>query len=147
MAVKHFEKDGVVLCGTKGNVVEKTTVKSEVTCKRCLKKLSTPAHKEVSKKSTTVTDLDFIEHKKFGFCLDFGRDTILKVGDELDEKVGVMMFLTPAGMFSTSARFASAQVREFASENQINALKEWFAGVKASKGFVTVADIKEKFVK
>jgi hypothetical protein len=147
MAVTHFEIDGNILCGSKAKTIKSSAVKEDVTCKRCLKKLETPADKTLKKVSKKKINIKFIEHKRFGFCLEINNDAILKLGDDLDERVGIMIMFTNAGMMSTSARF-TGPVSQMITKKELDFLKEWFYNKRNENGKVNdiyVSDCKEAF--
>ena len=145
--VTHFEKEGKIFCGSKAKAPVTTSIKSDVTCKRCLKKLEgskSPKVKKATKKSVVGKGgIEFVEDKKHGFGLTVGRDTLLKLGDSMDSKIGVITFFNPLGIMTTSVKFASPTVEQIVSVNEINFLRDLFASLKSEKEHVLVSDVKE----
>lgn len=147
MAVKHFENDGKILCGTKGKNPNITNIKDDVTCKRCLKKLETPSEKTLKKKSKKKLRIYFVENKKFGYCLEINNDALLKLGDNLDDKIGVMIMFKNSGMSSCSMKF-TGPVTQMIKTNELNFLREWFFEKRHElNNNLTVLDCKKAFSK
>lgn len=148
----HFSLDEVTaFCGTKTKTVPTVTLDKElVTCKRCLKKLSTPVKvKKVSKaKKEAVVGkggISFTENEKHGYCLTVGRDTLLRLGKKLSDKIGVMMLMSDLGMMSTSMKLAG-DVEQLISHNEAVYLRDWFQNKKKdNNGLVFVSDVMEAF--
>lgn len=96
--VTHFVKDGQVVCGTKAKSPVTTETFSDVTCKKCMKKMETSTHGAKA-----------VEDRKHGFCLEFKNGKLLKIGDELDKEVGMMVIMDHTGHTVTSMKMANTR--------------------------------------
>ena len=138
MTVSHFTKDGKApFCGTKARKNAPTLVdnKEDVTCKKCKKSMST--HNQ---------GITFHESRKHGFYLQINRQSILKLGGNIDGKIGVMSMMKGDGALSTSIKFASNNLMQFTNMKTINYLKRVFNSMKESNGdYIRVSDVKDMF--
>ena len=96
--VTHFVKDGKVLCGTKAKAPVTSETFSEVTCKRCLKKAE-----------TNTNGAKAVEDRKHGFCLEFKNGKILKLGNDLNMEVGMMVVMDKTGHTVTSMKLSNTR--------------------------------------
>jgi len=159
MAVKHFEVDGKIICGTKVKTPITTEVKELVTCKRCIKKLGikdnsiltkkTPKKKKPVKNATKRSQPSYIKYvndRKWGHCLQVSHGTLVKFGDELEDRVNIIVLIATTGMMSTSMRFSN--VLQILSVKEANFLRGWFINHKMHNGGrVLVSEVKEAFSK
>jgi len=136
--VLHYQEvDGKVICETTKENVETTDLKTEVTCKKCLRKIKALSRKKINK-------IKFIEDRKWGFCLKI-RTVFLKLGDNLDSKIGTMILVNDAGMLSTSMKMYG-NVLDLLSIKEANYLRSWFLNFSMGNGgTVLVSDVKEAF--
>ena len=136
--VLHYQEvDGKIICETTKENVETTDLKTEVTCKKCLRKIKALSRKKIN-------TIKFIEDRKWGFCLKI-RTVFLKLGDNLDSKIGTMILVNDAGMLSTSMKMYG-NVLDLLSIKEANYLRGWFLNFSMSNGgTVLVSDVKEAF--
>lgn len=151
MTVHYTAAENTTLCGTKSkNVPTLTTDKALVDCKRCLKKLNAPVKEvKVAKKNKTVSkgkgNVEYVKHERHGHCLSVGRGTLLRLGKDLNAKVGVMTLGNELGMTSTSMKFAGGAA-QLISDNEVEFLRNSFTELKkVNNGVVLVADVVKAF--
>jgi len=167
MAVKHFVTKNNIICGTKAKKPLTTEVKELVTCKRCLKKLGIvipkkdatqkpkkdatqkPKNRTIEKNQTKrkkPLGIHYIKDKKWGHCLKINSNVLLKIGDDLDDKVNVLIIISTEGMMSTSMKFANTL--QLLKVKEANYLRGWFINHKMHNGGVVyVHEVKEAFEK
>jgi len=163
MSVKHFQSiaGGDAICGTKGKSPEFANNVNLITCKKCLKildKMENPTPKK--KKSTTIErtipknltkrkkpkNLKFIDDRKWGYCLQVNASTLLKLGENLNDKITIMTLITDSGIMSTSMQFYN--VNQILSIKESNYLRGWFINHKMHNGGkVLISEVKEAFEK
>ena len=138
MTVKHFTKNNKTpFCGTKArkNAPVLVDTKEQVTCKKCKKAMT--SHNQ---------GITFHESRKHRFYLQLNRYTMLKLGCDLDGKIGVMSMMKADAIVSTSIKFASSNLTQFVNMKTINYLKKCFNDMKESNGgHVLVSDVKDMF--
>lgn len=119
--VIHYVKDDQVFCGTKSKTPATTEKFSEVTCKRCLKKME-----------TVTGGFKSFEDKKHGYCLAFRNGNILKIGNDIDDEIGTMLFMGKNGISSTSMKISNS--RGFLNKKEEKYLRNYFDTKKNDLG-------------
>ena len=158
MAVKHFMVEDKIICGTKGKSPELAGRVDAITCKRCLKKLDAMENgtltkkvpkKKIPKNATRrkkPSMVEYINDRKWGHCLELAGGTLVKFGDELEDKVNIIVLIAATGMMSTSMRFAN--VLQILKVKEANFLRGWFINHKMHNGGrVLVSEVREAFTK
>ena len=137
MAVKHFDSGNGVLCNTKAKKIESTSIESEVTCKRCLKKLSTMEPRN--------DNIKFVEHKQLKYCLCINDNVFLKLGDDINDRITTMILSKDGSIVSTNMRLGG-KVSQLIPEKDLTFLKEWFMMKKVEQNNnIYVHDCKDFF--
>lgn len=119
--VTHFTEKGQVLCGTKAKAPVTTETFSEVTCKKCLKKME-----------ASTNGAKAVEDRKHGFCLELKGGKLLKIGNELNAEVGMMVVMDKTGHTVTSMKMANT--RGLLDKKEENFFRGYFDTKKSDLG-------------
>ena len=132
----HFEKNGTPICSNAKNIDLRFVFakdKEDITCLKCKKKLSTEAN-----------GLEFYLNKKHGYCVKINRFTHLRLGENLYDKLDILVVLSKDKISSTSCKFASVPIlSQFISIKLINYLRTIFQEMKDrnNRDFLYVQDV------
>lgn len=119
--VTHFIKDGKVLCGTKAKSPATSDVFKDVTCKKCIKKMQTSTHGARS-----------VENRKHGFCLEFNNGNLLRIGNDLNSEIGIIVAMSSQGQTVTSMKMSNT--RGVLDKKQESFFRNYFENKKSELG-------------
>jgi hypothetical protein len=132
MAVTHYNKDGKILCGTKGKAPFYSTDKKKVTCKKCLKKMQSVNYSSKSSDSNNLNPFKIANHKSYKYCLTNNSDAFIKIGDNDTDTVKTIVILNSNGQYGTSMKFAGKN--NPLKKDETDFLKNYFDKKKADLG-------------
>ena len=112
MAVLHYSKN---ICGTKAKNINSTDDKDKVTCKRCLKKMSSSNLGKI--KVEKIKDQVTLSFKRVQFGLKMGINTML-------------LFSAPDGNIFTSTALCGTNIKRNMDEKDRVYFKELFNSLK-----------------
>ena len=158
--VVHLCYNDKILCGTNALNILKSTVKDDVTCKRCLSKLVRlaksagyiePVISEPIKKPEPVKRVEYIEtrdvvfiiDRRYGPCLLFDDKTITKLGDRISDRVGLVTTINSKGKIISGPLLKN--VENITLSSGVETFRTWFRKQKETKEAVLISDIKACF--
>jgi len=162
--VVHLEYNNKVLCGTNASNILKSVNREDVTCKRCLAKLvrldkfnkhenivplklsndkpmvSNPIKKQ---EYTETRDVVFVMDRRYGPCILFDDNTIVKLGDKISDRLGIVAIINKKGKILSGPLLKGAEGITLSSG--VETFRNWFRKQKETRDIVMISEVKSSF--